>query len=67
MTGEFDLKKLIKGLKPEVNQGEYVYCLVSSQYFGVTVFDPRQIWEEKPFSRLSWHIWCNHFTAPPFF
>lgn len=31
MTGEADLKKLIEGMKPELNQGEYVYCLASSK------------------------------------
>ena len=31
MTGEVDLKKLIEGIKPELNQGEYVFCLVSSK------------------------------------
>jgi type I restriction enzyme M protein len=40
---------------------------VSSQYFGVTIFEPRQIWEEKPFLRLSWRIWHSRFVATPFF
>jgi len=31
MTGETDLLKLIKDMQPELNQGEYVYCLVSSK------------------------------------
>ena len=31
MTGEVDLQKLIKGMKPELNQGEYVYCLADSK------------------------------------
>jgi hypothetical protein len=56
MTGEVDLKKLIKGLKPELNKGEYVYCLAGSKeqaaaldplcYFlekeGVTVIMPKE-------------------------
>ena len=56
MTGEVDLLKLIKGMKPELNQGEYVYCLVDSKdhaavldplcYFlereGVTVILPKE-------------------------
>jgi len=56
MTGEVDLLKLIKGMKPERNNGEYVYCLVNSKehvaaldplcYFlekeGVTVILPRE-------------------------
>jgi len=31
MTGETDLLKLIKDMQPELNQGEYVFCLVSSK------------------------------------
>jgi hypothetical protein len=56
MTGEVDLKKLIKGMNPELNQGEFVYCLVNSKehaaaldplcYFlekeGVTVILPKE-------------------------
>ena len=56
MTGEVDLLKLIKGMKPELNQGEYVYCLAGSKehaaaldplcYFlekeGVTVILPKE-------------------------
>jgi hypothetical protein len=56
MTGEVDLQKLIKGMKPELNQGEYVYCLADSKehavalnplcYFlekeGVTVILPKE-------------------------
>ena len=56
MTGEVDLQKLIKGMKPELNKGEYVYCLASSKehaaaldplfYFlereGVTVVLPKE-------------------------
>jgi hypothetical protein len=56
MTGEVDLSKLIKDMKPELNEGEYVYCLADSKaqavvldplcYFlekeGVTVILPRE-------------------------
>ncbi len=56
MTGEVDLKKLIQGMRPELNQGEYVYCLMDSKerakeldplcYFhekeGVTVILPKE-------------------------
>jgi uncharacterized protein len=56
MTDETDLSKLIKGMKPELNEGEYVYCLAESKehavaldplcYFmekeGVTVILPRE-------------------------
>ena len=31
MTGEVDLQKLIKSMKPELNKGEYVYCLADSK------------------------------------
>jgi hypothetical protein len=41
--------------------------MVSSQYFGVTIFKPRQIRAEMPFFRLSWHIWQTRFVATPFF
>ena len=30
MTGETDLKKLLQNMKPELNAGEYVFCLVDS-------------------------------------
>jgi uncharacterized protein len=39
MTGEVDLQKLIKGMKPELNKGEYVYCLADSKE-KATVLDP---------------------------
>jgi uncharacterized protein len=56
MTGEVDLQKLIKDMEPELNKGEYVYCLASSKehaamldplcYFlekeGVTVISPKE-------------------------
>lgn len=31
MIGEVDLQKLIKDMQPELNQGEYVYCLIDSK------------------------------------
>lgn len=31
MSDEVDLQKLIKGMKPELNSGEYVYCLIDSK------------------------------------
>ncbi len=31
MSGEVDLQKLIKGMKPELNSGEYVYCFIDSK------------------------------------
>jgi hypothetical protein len=39
MTVETDLSRLIKNMKPELNAGEYVYCLASSQEEAVTL-DP---------------------------
>jgi uncharacterized protein len=30
MTGETDLAKLIKGMKPERQPGEYVFCLINT-------------------------------------
>ena len=56
MSGEIDLHKLIQGMKPELNPGEYVYCLAESKehalsldplfYFlekeGVTVILPKE-------------------------
>ena len=31
MTGEIDLLKLIQNMQPELNPGEYVYCLADSK------------------------------------
>jgi hypothetical protein len=56
MTGETDLSKLVKDMKPELNVGDYVYCLAASKeeaialdplcYFlekeGVTVILPKE-------------------------
>jgi hypothetical protein len=30
MTGETDLKKLLQGMKPQSNEGEFVFCMVES-------------------------------------
>lgn len=30
MTGETDIKKLLQGMKPKRNEGEFVYCTVDS-------------------------------------
>ena len=46
MTGEVDLQKLIKGMKPELNQGEYVYCLADSKEHAVAL-DPLCYFLEK--------------------
>ena len=46
MTGEVDLKKLIEGMKPELNKGEYVYCLASSKEYAAAL-DPLFYFLEK--------------------
>jgi len=46
MTGEVDLQKLIKSMKPELNKGEYVYCLVDSKEH-VVALDPLCYFIEK--------------------
>jgi uncharacterized protein len=46
MTGEVDLLKLIKGMKPELNDGEYVYCHVPSKEAAITL-DPLCTFLEK--------------------
>jgi len=30
MSGETDLQKLLRGMKPELNEGEFVFCIVDS-------------------------------------
>ena len=46
MTGETDLRKLLRNMKPELNPGEYVYCLIDSKERGVTL-DPLCYFLEK--------------------
>ena len=46
MTGETDLSKLLQNMKPELNPGEYVYCLVDSKERAVTL-DPLCYFLEK--------------------
>ena len=46
MTGEVDLQKLIKGMKPELNKGEYVYCLADSKERAIAL-DPLCYFLEK--------------------
>jgi uncharacterized protein len=46
MIGEADLSRLIKGMKPELNAGEYVYCLVASKNEAVAL-DPLCYFLEK--------------------
>lgn len=56
MTGETDLQKLIQGMKPKLNEGEFVFCIVESSQSantlnplstfqeaeGITVIIPKQ-------------------------
>jgi hypothetical protein len=46
MTGEVDLQKLIKDMKPELNKGEYVYCFAGSKDHAVAL-DPLCYFLEK--------------------
>ena len=46
MTGETDLVKLIKEMKPELNEGEYVYCLATSKEHAAAL-DPHCYFLEK--------------------
>jgi hypothetical protein len=46
MTGETDLSKLIRDMKPELNAGEYVYCLAASKDEAVAL-DPLSYFLEK--------------------
>jgi hypothetical protein len=39
MTGETDLRKLIRNLTPQLNEGEYVYCLADSKEHAISL-DP---------------------------
>ena len=46
MAGEVDLQKLIRRMKPELNKGEYVYCLESSKEYA-NALDPLCYFLEK--------------------
>lgn len=46
MTGETNLSKLLQGLKPTRNEGEYVFCLVNS-LSSAAELDPLCIFQEK--------------------
>jgi hypothetical protein len=46
MTGETNLTKLLQGLKPTRNEGEYVFCLVNS-LSSAAELDPLCIFQEK--------------------
>lgn len=46
MAGETDLQKLLKNLNPELNAGEFVYCLVESKELAASL-DPLCFFAEK--------------------
>lgn len=46
MTGELDLQKLLKNMKPELNTGEYVFCVLDSYQQAIS-FQPLLIFQEK--------------------
>lgn len=46
MTGETELTKLLQNMKPELNTGEYVYCLVNSLE-QAAILKPIGIFQEK--------------------
>ena len=46
MTGETDLGKLLQNMHPELNAGEYVYCLVDSLEHAVKL-EPLGVFMEK--------------------
>ena len=46
MTGETDLAKLIKGMKPELNPGQFVFCVVNTLRQAVEL-NPICIFQEK--------------------
>jgi len=46
MTGEIDIKKLLKGMKPKLNEGEFVFCTVDSTQRASTL-NPLCVFQEK--------------------
>jgi hypothetical protein len=46
MTGETNLTKLLRNMKPELNAGEYVYCIVDS-FEKAIALKPLGIFQEK--------------------
>ena len=46
MTGETELTKLLQNMRPELNAGEYVYCLVNSLE-QAAILNPIGIFQEK--------------------
>ena len=46
MAGETNLQKLLQGMQPELNEGEYVFCTVASLQQAATL-NPVCIFQEK--------------------
>ena len=46
MTGETDIKKLLQGMKPKRNEGDFVYCTVDSAEHAAEL-DPLCVFREK--------------------
>ena len=46
MAGETDLQKLLQGMKPELNEGEYVFCTVGS-FESAATLNPVCVFQEK--------------------
>ena len=63
LGGQVNLSELGRCPKMDKKQRK----MVSSQYFGVTVFYSRQIWEVSPCCRHYSRILDRYFGAAPFF
>ena len=46
MSGETDLQKLLQNMKPKLNEGDYVFCIVDSSRSAIAL-DPLCIFQEK--------------------
>jgi hypothetical protein len=46
MPGETDLEKLLQGMKPELNTGKYVFCIVDS-FQRAAALNPVCVFQEK--------------------
>jgi len=46
MSGEIDLQKLLRTMKPQLNEGEYVFCSLDS-FKSAIVFYPLCVFQEK--------------------
>ena len=46
MSGETNLEKLLQGMKPELNEGEFVFCIVDS-FQHATALNPVYVFREQ--------------------